>query len=90
MVGRDSRAWPRLAGDYGSKKDADAICFLDNFCQQDDNLDQSHAALADVLLFPSMGSGQVLVLPAPTASNWKELMPVTLPLATQESNTTNR
>ncbi|KAK1766927.1 hypothetical protein QBC33DRAFT_493032 [Phialemonium atrogriseum] len=48
---------------------SDATRFLDNLCIRHSVTDQSHAALAAVLLFPSMGGGQGLQLPAPTVSN---------------------
>jgi hypothetical protein len=45
----------------------EALRFLDNFCIRHGIVDQSHAALATVLLFPSMGTGRrALKLPALT------------------------
>lgn len=41
-----------------------ALCFLEAFCLRRNIVDQSQAALAAVLLFPSMGIGRGLQLPA--------------------------
>ncbi|AEO57297.1 hypothetical protein MYCTH_2303275 [Thermothelomyces thermophilus ATCC 42464] len=43
---------------------SEALRFLENFCVRRNITDQSQAALAAVLLFPSMGNGQGLQLPA--------------------------
>ncbi|KAK4119392.1 hypothetical protein N657DRAFT_674917 [Parathielavia appendiculata] len=43
---------------------SEALRFLGNFCVRRNIADQSQAALAAVLLFPSMGTGQGLQLPA--------------------------
>ncbi|KAK0609412.1 hypothetical protein B0T14DRAFT_541019 [Immersiella caudata] len=48
---------------------AKALSFLDNFCLHQNTADQSQAALAAVLLFPSMGTGKGLQLPALAASH---------------------
>ncbi|KAF1955287.1 hypothetical protein CC80DRAFT_447668 [Byssothecium circinans] len=48
---------------------SDACSYLNRFCEHHNIIDQSHAALAAVLLFPSMGSHQTLQLPAPLVSN---------------------
>ncbi|KIL89519.1 hypothetical protein FAVG1_07099 [Fusarium avenaceum] len=44
---------------------SDAFQYLDKFCAQHNITDQSHAALASVLLLPSMGSLKSLRLPSP-------------------------
>ena len=41
---------------------SDACSYLDKFCVRHKIIDQSHAALAAVLLFPSMGGCQTLQL----------------------------
>lgn len=46
-----------------------AIHFLDLFCARHNVTDQSHAALAALLLFPSMRGAQALQLPALTVCN---------------------
>ncbi|KAH7248189.1 hypothetical protein B0J15DRAFT_562299 [Fusarium solani] len=43
----------------------DASIYLDNFCTRHNIMDQSHAALASVLLLPSMSGFHTLRLPAP-------------------------
>jgi hypothetical protein len=43
----------------------DACDFLNNFCVRHNIVDQSHAALAAVLLFPSMGNCETLQMPSP-------------------------
>ncbi|KAF2253675.1 hypothetical protein BU26DRAFT_515998 [Trematosphaeria pertusa] len=50
---------------------SDACSYLNRFCEYHNTIDQSHAALAAVLLFPSMGGHQPLQLPAPLVSNRK-------------------
>ncbi len=62
---------------------SEACRFLDNFCMRYNLADQSHAALAAVLLFPSMGGGRVLQIPAATVNNWRELTQITSPPASQ-------
>lgn len=47
----------------------EALRFLDNFCLHRNTADQSQAALATVLLFPSMGTGKGLQLPALATSH---------------------
>ena len=47
---------------------SEALRFLGNFCVRRNIADQSQAALAAVLLLPSMGTGQGLQLPAFTTS----------------------
>ena len=48
---------------------ADASRFLQRFCARHGLAAQSHAALAAVVLFPSMGRGQTLRLPVSLAEN---------------------
>jgi hypothetical protein len=48
---------------------SDAYSYLNRFCEYHNIIDQSHAALAAVLLFPSMGGHQTLQLPTPLVSN---------------------
>jgi hypothetical protein len=48
---------------------SEALRFLDNFCLHRNTADQSQAALAAVLLFPSMGTGKGLQLPVLAASH---------------------
>ncbi|GAB1313560.1 hypothetical protein MFIFM68171_03770 [Madurella fahalii] len=48
-----------------------AIHFLDLFCIRHNVTDQSRAALAALLLLPSIGGPQALQLPAPTTNNYK-------------------
>ncbi|KAK3296949.1 uncharacterized protein B0H64DRAFT_416195 [Chaetomium fimeti] len=52
----------------GAPSSSEALRFLSNFCVRRNIGDQSQAALAAVLLFPSMGIGQGLELPAFTSS----------------------
>ncbi|KAF5025164.1 hypothetical protein F66182_2740 [Fusarium sp. NRRL 66182] len=47
----------------------DAITYLNNFCTRHNLVDQSHAALASVLLLPSMSSFHTFRLPAPRISD---------------------
>ncbi|KAI0849092.1 hypothetical protein F5Y00DRAFT_269722 [Daldinia vernicosa] len=47
--------------------------FLHNFCVKHNIADQSYAALAAVILFPTMKSRQPLQLPAPTIDNSENL-----------------
>jgi hypothetical protein len=57
---------------------SEAIRFLELFCIRHNVTDQSHAALAAVLLFPSMRGNQALQLPAPAISHEEELTQVIL------------
>ncbi|KAK4039234.1 hypothetical protein C8A01DRAFT_47258 [Parachaetomium inaequale] len=57
---------------------SEAIRFLDLFCIRHNVADQSHAALAAVLLFPSMRGSQALQLPAPVVRYGEESTQVTL------------
>ncbi|UPK90980.1 hypothetical protein LCI18_001915 [Fusarium solani-melongenae] len=50
---------------------SDASSYLDNFCKRHNIMDQSHAALASVLLLPSMSGFHTLRLPAPRVSDWR-------------------
>ncbi|KAH7008748.1 hypothetical protein EDB80DRAFT_717336 [Ilyonectria destructans] len=50
---------------------SDASTYLDNFCTRHNIMDQSHAALASVLLLPSMSGFHTLRLPAPRVSDWR-------------------
>jgi hypothetical protein len=60
---------------------ADACSYLDKFCVHHNIIDQSHAALAAVLLFPSIRGNQTLQLPSPRVSKGKQSseLPFTCP-----------
>jgi hypothetical protein len=64
---RNASPSPHLAPSF-----SDACSYLNRFCELHNIIDQSHAALAAVLLFPSMGGHQTLQLPAPLVSNGKQ------------------
>ncbi|KAL5603427.1 hypothetical protein FOVSG1_006177 [Fusarium oxysporum f. sp. vasinfectum] len=49
---------------------SDASGYLNNFCIRHNIIEQSHAALASVLLLPSMSSFKTINLPTPRVSHW--------------------
>ncbi|AEO62318.1 uncharacterized protein THITE_2106371 [Thermothielavioides terrestris NRRL 8126] len=62
---------------------SEALRFLGDFCARHNIADQSQAALAAVLLFPSMRTGQGLQLPAPAISGLGDSMGVASPSVLQ-------
>ncbi|KAL6410070.1 hypothetical protein AUP68_06480 [Ilyonectria robusta] len=54
-----------LPSSYPAVSFSDASTYLDNFCMRYNIMDQSHAALASVLLLPSISGFHTLRLPAP-------------------------
>lgn len=52
---------------------SDAFRFLDSFCTRHNVMNQSNAALAAAMLFPSMGSSQALQLPNPKLNGRTQL-----------------
>ncbi|KAI0470086.1 hypothetical protein GGR56DRAFT_660999 [Xylariaceae sp. FL0804] len=59
-----------LPSNHPAASFSDASTYLDNFCMRHNIMDQSHAALASVLLLPFMSRFHTLRLPAPSIGAW--------------------
>jgi hypothetical protein len=60
-----------LSSSHPAASFSDASTYLNNFCTRHNIIDQSHAALASVLLLPSMSGFHTLRLPTPRVGDWR-------------------
>ncbi|KAI5864548.1 hypothetical protein GGS23DRAFT_604176 [Durotheca rogersii] len=85
LVSRKRTASPPPSPPHSAPSFADAVRSLDSFCVRHNIMDQSYAALAAVLLFPTLSEeDEVLQLPAPTAHSWSQSTQMALPYTLEQ------